>query len=847
MPETLYISHAGAAYTEEDGARGVSDSYGTTGTHGVILADYDNDGDMDIFNASTDDRVRLYRNKGDGFFDNLTSGASLLSTRVTYPGYGEIGYGTRALVAFDADNDGDMDLYATNWGPVEDVNEVPWEVPAQPNELFINNGNGTFSLAQDRGCTPVNPSNEGTQGVTSIDIDEDGDMDIFVSHRNYAFIGFDALGVAQYGRGATPAPNDLFLNDGTGHFIEANVRDYGLYSESNDVNGVTFADYDNDGDLDAFVVYVDETRPKVRVLQNNGKGFFKNVSADVVIEQWGFTTFIFDADNDGDLDIFAPRTRDKGQFYLNDGTGRYTLQSSTGVEIAMDDPRGGSIADMDNDGDLDIFYVDANKDTNAAYSNRMFRNETSSAFGWLKIWGRGPRGDLGAFGTKIWLFEKGFMDDMTRLVGYRQIINGYGYLAQDDYIQHFGIGTRDSVDVKIMMLDGTILKTRLKARTRHFFSRPDAIAIRDGNNQSAMSGEKFPQPLRVVVTDAQGKAVAGAEVTFTAEQSGGRIVQPQPVYTDGRGIAQVDYTAGNLPGTQRVTAAVSGRSVEFTLTGVNTGPSLLSLLSGSGQSAYAGQVLADSIRVKVANSGGAGQVGHPVQFAIAAGSGRIKPGDVITLESLTNSTGVAAVTWQLGPIHSTTQTLRITSTANGQPLSGSPLEVQATALQRILVAGRPKDLLYVSGEEQTGVAGQLLAAPFVVQLVDSVGQPCASYDVIFQVMEGEGRLGGADQQIISTDDEGKASVYLTLGALAGTENNRVRARHNGMAKEVYFVASALVDHAYALVKKEGDLQVGQPGQNLTRPLQVQVVDQYGNPVAGHPVTYHDRRSGRICQ
>ena len=837
VPETLYISHAGAPYTEEDGARGVTDSYGLTGSHGVIFADYDNDGDLDIFNATTDDRVRLYRNRGDGTFENHTTAATLLSTRVTYDTYGEMGYGTRALVAFDAENDGDIDLYGTNWGPVEDVNGNPWTVPPQPNELFINNGNGTYTNAGDRGCTPVNPSNEGTQGVNAIDIDEDGDVDIFVCHRNYTYLGVDAFGQPLWGRGPTPAPNDLFINDGNGNFTEANIRERGMFSESNDINGTTFADYDNDGDLDAFVVYVDEARPNIRVLQNDGKGYFKNVSTDVVIEQWGFTSFIFDMDNDGDLDIFAPRTRDKGRIYLNDGTGKYALQGNSGVEIAMYDPRGGSIADMDNDGDLDIYYVDANKDTNAAYSNRMFRNDTPSSNRWLKIWGRGPGGDLGAIGTKIWLFEKGHMDEMEHLVGYKQIITGYGYLAQDDIVQHFGVAMRDSVDVRIRMLDGTTLRSRLGTNRRFYFSKPASITVLDGDNQSGMAGLPLNQPLVVEVRDAQGKAVAGAPVTFTAQGGEGSFAPAGTVHTDGRGIARVVFTAGNTAGGRAITASTGAESVLFSLTVINTGPAALTLLSGSGQSAYTGQILADSIRVRVTSSLGAPQSGHPVQFLISAGDGRLKPGDGAAVERLTNSDGIAAVAWQLGPVPLSTQSLRITSSANGQSLSGSPLEIQATALERIVVAGRPRNLLYVSGNNQSGTADGLLEAPLVVQLVDSVNNPCPFYDLLFQVTAGGGTLDGAQQQSVQTDEEGRASVHLRLGTQAGTANNHVSVQYSGLDRVIYFTASTGAAQPALLLKLDGDLQSGAPGYTLSRLLQVRIADDYGNGVPGHPVTF----------
>jgi len=836
LPETLYISHAGAPYTEEDGARGVSDSYGTTGTHGIVLADYDNDGDLDLFNATTDDRIRLYRNKGDGFFENFTSGATLASTRVTYDGYGTIGYGTRALVVFDADNDGDMDLYGTNWGPVEDIHEVPWVTPAQPNELFINNGNGTFSNMTDRGCTPVNPSNEGTQGVTSIDIDEDGDMDIFVCHRNYAFLGYNSDGTANFGRGATPAPNDLFLNDGKGNFTEADMRSRGLWSETNDCNATTFADYDNDGDLDAFVVYTNDSRPVVRVLKNDGKGYFTNVSTSLNIEQWGFTPFLFDMDNDGDLDLFSPRTREVGRIYRNNGNGTFTLQSGTGVEINMYDPRGGTVADMDNDGDLDVYYVDANKDA-GPYFNHMFRNDTPSNNRWLKVWGSGPKGDLGAFGTKIWLFEKGYMDDMTRLVGYKQIINAYGYLSQDDIIQQFGVAQRDSVDIKIKMLDGTILKTRLQTNTRFFFSKPASIAVNGGDNQSAVSGGMVAQPLSVVVKDAKGKAVAGAAVTFTADSGDGVFSPAALVYTDLSGIARVYYTAGAQTGTRKITATTGSVSAPFTLTVTNSGPAMLSLVSGSGQSAYTSQILADSIRVKVSNSSGTGQSGHPVQFAITAGNGKLKPGDGTTLDLTTNASGIAAVAWQLGAVANSSQTLRVTAASNGQPLTGSPLEIQATALQRIIVAGRPKNLLSIGGDGQAGRAGTILAEPFIVQLVDSVGVGCPEYDITFQVTFGDGTLGGAVQQVVRTDLEGKAAVFLRLGQLAGTSNNHVSARHNGLGKVLYFTASATAADAAVLKKVDGDQQVGTPGYTLPRYLQAMVTDAYGNAVVGHTVTY----------
>jgi len=840
VPETLYISHAGSAYTEEDALRGVSDSYGMTGSHGVIFVDYDNDGDLDIFNATTDDRIRLYRNRGDGYFVDYTDAAKMVPIKVKYDTYGYIGYGTRGLVAFDADNDGDMDLLGVNWGPVENFYEVPWETPPQPNEFFINNGDGTMTRDDTRGLSPINPSNEGTQGVTAIDIDNDGDVDVFVCHRNYAFLGYDSEGNKMFGRGATPCPNDLFINNGSGQFTQVDPRERGLYSESNDVDGVTFADYDNDGDLDAFVVYTSLDRPYIRVLQNDGNGYFHNVSATVIVYQYGFTCFLFDADNDGDLDIFAPSTRATAKFYQNDGTGKYTELSGTGLNIAAYDPRGGSIADIDNDGLLDIYYADANKDANPLYSNRLLRNQTITTNRWVKIWGRGPKGDLGALGTKIWVFDKGYMEDMSHLVGYKQIISAYGYLAQDDIVQHFGIGLRDSVDVKIKMLDGTTLKTRLPAKMKFFFSRPSQLLKLDGDNQTSEAGKTLASPLRVAIKDAQGKAVMGVPVSFEVISGDGHMVQTSPVYTNGAGIAVVQYVAGMQAGTHRIRAVCPYliNQIEFSVTVLSSGPVALQLLSGGDQSAYSGSVLPDSIRVRVVTGGGDGQPNHPVTFEVIAGNGRLKPGDALVLERLTNADGIATVAWQLGAVPGDAQRLRITAFANNQALTGSPLLVNATALQRPVVSGRPFDLLYVDGNNQTGTAGRLLDNPFVVMLIDSIGRPCPHYDVEFLVTQGGGSLNNGDQWISQTDYDGKASAQLRLGVLAGVSNNQVKAVHSGVGDEVLFTASAVADTPAVLIKKvEGDGQVGKISQSLPKPLRVQVTDVYGNAIPGLPVHF----------
>ncbi|MBC7187086.1 MAG: VCBS repeat-containing protein, partial [Calditrichaeota bacterium] len=541
-PEVLYISKSGSAYTEEASRRGLYDSYGI-GSHGIVFFDLDNDDDWDVFNGNTTARNRLYRNRGNGYFDDITVAA----------GIKDWAYGTRGVVAFDANNDGYMDLYCV--GAEVSANK------AEPNEFYINLKNGTFQLA-DWGLKNVNQDGFTQQGVTAVDIDNDGDVDVYISRRDDTHDG-------RWGA----ACNLLFINNGDGTFSEQAAQRGVRGSFWND--GATFADYDNDGDLDLFVIGQNRYLGKVFVYRNRGDGYFDDVTNTLNIAGRGYSVFAFDADNDGDLDLYIPQhfgsetSPNRCLFYRNDG-GTFVSLSSTGAELYAYDPRGGAISDVDGDGDLDIYFADANKGASASYSNRLLRNDTQTTNRWLKVYGRGPKGDKGGVGTKVWVFDQGCCDDSSHLVGYRQMLSAYGYLCQDDYVLHFGLGQRDTVDVKIVMLDGTTLRARkIPANSKLYFTKPAELALLDGNGQQGPGNVPLPAPFRVKVTDQYGKKVVGAEVTFTAVTGNGRFLEAQPVSTDREGIAAARFVMGSVGQTQTVRAtcaAVPGVAVEFTAT-----------------------------------------------------------------------------------------------------------------------------------------------------------------------------------------------------------------------------------------------------------------------------------------
>ena len=830
LSETLYLSSPNG-YFENDKARGVDDPYGWTGSHGICFVDYDNDGDYDIYNATTDDRNRLYQNKGNAYFKDVTDAAKLPLIRKVFPDFDSepYGYGTRGVLAFDANNDGYMDLLAVNWGPAEKrySEQSIILIPPQPNEFYLNNGNGTFKTVDNSGLTqPPNHSFMGTQGVVAGDIDGDGDIDVFIVHRNYTGVSDGGQVLAGFDPGRQ-IPNQLMINDGLGNFSDETAI-LGLFDAVNDANGATLADYDTDGDLDIFVAPKNKNREFVRVYRNRGNGFFDDVTAQLELRQWGFSTFFLDADNDGDLDIIAPRTHESTIFYRNRGDGTFEQVTDTGIEIYNYDPRGGAVADIDDDGDLDIYFADANKDIKAEAGNRLYRNELKSSNRWLKITGRGPKGDRGGFGTKIWVFERGQMDNIKRLVGYRDVQNAYGYLCQDDPVQHFGLGQRDSVDVKVKLLDGTTLRMfGAPAKTKLFFSKPAAIVESGGDHQSAPALSNLPQPLQVRVRDAYGNTVYGARVIFSSDDPSAHF-SPTEVYSNREGYAQVWYTLGGNS-SQTVTAfleASPSSKVTFSAAATPTTVTNLIKISGDDQKGQAGYPLPSPVVVRALTAAGSAVANETIVFQTSGGSGQVNGAEFA--ETQTDAGGYAQAQWTLGPAPSSTQNL----TASVKSMPAVHQQFGATTF------GSPAKLVWLSAYQFTGPVHGELPDTLKARITDDSDNLLRDVPVSFEVTAGNGSINGSSRVTQLTDLKGEVKVKWTLGTQAGTDNQKLRIDAGSLQNSPTVVkATALAGPATRLVKISGDGQTGYRAQTLPAPLVVAVTDTFDNAIQGHDVLY----------
>ena len=440
----LYRNNGDGTFTDT----GPESKTGDTGYGmGCAAADYDNDGDQDLYVTNYGPNV-LYQNNGDGTFADATEqavvGASQWSTSAAF---------------FDYDNDGVIDLYVTNYVDFTvETNKVcggyvrtnsqgyraiieatrshcaPLEYGGVPDVLYHNNGDGTFAdVSVAAGID--DPSGKGL-GVVALDYDGDGDQDLFVANDG--------------------TPNFLYQNLGDGTFENAALKKgvaYNGVGESEAGMGVDFGDYDNDGDFDLFVANFSY---ETNTLYRNEGGFFKDATAEAGLADpshrfLGFGTNFLDYDNDGDLDLYVANghVQDKialfqsgveymqeHQLFRNDGGGGYAEASSISGEwfLHKQISRGAAFGDYDGDGDVDVLV------TNCGGEAKLVRNDGGNRENWLMVRTMGTHSNRDGIGTRVRVVAEG-------LEQVRQVRSGSSYLTASDPRLHFGLSHRTRIDL----------------------------------------------------------------------------------------------------------------------------------------------------------------------------------------------------------------------------------------------------------------------------------------------------------------------------------------------------------------------------------------------------------------
>lgn len=281
-------------------------------------------------------------------FDNFVPGAKALKkqSQLFTVAAGGVSVG-------DVNNDGLPDIYLTRF--------------MNPNKLFINKGNLKFEEAP--ASAGLADSASASFGSTMVDIDGDGDLDIYVSEYNFT-------------------PNRLFINNGDGTFTDK-AKEYGLDFIGNSIQA-TFFDYDNDGDLDMYLVVngqsnVDyQSRGELsKLYKNNGNNAFEEVgvSAGITHKGFGLSMSAADFNNDGWLDIYSANDfEEPDHLYLNNHDGTFKDVTKAAIRHSSYFSMGCDAGDINNDGFADFITVDMLPET---HKRRNTQFETVSLFSTL--------------------------------------------------------------------------------------------------------------------------------------------------------------------------------------------------------------------------------------------------------------------------------------------------------------------------------------------------------------------------------------------------------------------------------------------------------------------------------
>ena len=432
----LFRNNCDSTFTDVTSKAGVA---GEGYSMAAAVGDFDNDGFADLFVAGVNRNI-LYRNRGDGTFEDVTkkSGVSGIDSK-----YGKLWSVSAGW--FDFDNDGRLDLFVSNyvlWDPLKEkacgatdhrLYCHPDNYPGTPNQLFHNNGDGTFTdVSRTSGI--ANHIGKG-MGVSFADFDGDGFTDVFVANDSIR--------------------NFLFRNKGNGTFEEVGLQaGVALADHGNAIAGMgtDFRDYNNDGLPDVAVTgMVNDTYLLFR--NRGGKSLFEDDTihsglARLTNQMTGWGMGMFDFDNDGWKDLFfanshfpqlnrylGTQSELANSVFRNTGNGRFEdVSQSAGTDFqAKALYRGAAFADFDNDGRVDVVVTSLNAPA------KLFRNITAGSGHWLAVKLTGTKSNRGGLGAKICVT----LPDGRKL--FNHATTSVGYASSSEALVRFGLGAQDHV------------------------------------------------------------------------------------------------------------------------------------------------------------------------------------------------------------------------------------------------------------------------------------------------------------------------------------------------------------------------------------------------------------------
>ena len=446
----LYRNNGDGTFTDITDIAGVGhQGYGM----GCVFADYNGDGNLDLYVTNYGTNV-LYRNNGDGTFSDVTKtagvGCELWSTGAAFADVdadSDLDIYVCNYVTYDLEKLEQMQAESLQSGKPVPSALNPHVFEPQDNVFYRNNGDGTFSnLTTEVGIAA--PGGRSMQCIFS-DFDNDNDLDLYVANDtsvNYVY--------RNEGNGAfTDVSNESWAADFRGSMGLA----AGDYDDDGDIDLFMSHWVDEENTLYRNLLKEDPSSGHIRFVDES----YSAMLAEVSIKLIGWGTALFDYDNDGDLDIFVTNGSTFQELkqpevlipqvdalYQNDGDGSFSdVSEITGITVLPTRVgRGATFGDYDNDGDVDIFLV------NNHAAPTLLRNDGGNRNGWLHVELSGADGNRNAIGAKIQLKTA----DRTQV---QEIYAGESYMSANSFITEFGVGDATQIEtLQVTWLNGDVQK-----------------------------------------------------------------------------------------------------------------------------------------------------------------------------------------------------------------------------------------------------------------------------------------------------------------------------------------------------------------------------------------------------